>query len=122
MGNTNTKPFGVKDKIGYMCGDIANDFTFIFASSYVMVFYTKVMGVSAGMVGTMFLLARCLDAFTDIGMGRIVDNSNASHSDVGKCIQTSEWDALLITASRPRTDASVRGFCVCAHLLHWHRS
>ena len=75
MGNTNTKPFGVKDKIGYMCGDIANDFTFIFASSYVMVFYTKVMGVSAGMVGTMFLLARCLDAFTDIGMGRIVDNS-----------------------------------------------
>jgi len=58
-----------------MCGDIANDFTFIFASSYVMVFYTKVMGVSAGMVGTMFLLARCLDAFTDIGMGRIVDNS-----------------------------------------------
>ena len=86
MGNTNTKPFGVKDKIGYMCGDIANDFTFIFASSYVMVFYTKVMGVSAGMVGTMFLLARCLDA------------------------------------SRPRTDASVRGFCVCAHLLHWHRS
>lgn len=38
MGNTNTKPFGVKDKIGYMCGDIANDFTFIFASSYVMVF------------------------------------------------------------------------------------
>ena len=96
MGNTNTKPFGVKDKIGYMCGDIANDFTFIFASSYVMVFYTKVMGVSAGMVGTMFLLARCLDA--------------------------SEWDALLITASRPRTDASVRGFCVCAHLLHWHRS
>ena len=62
MGNTNTKPFGVKDKIGYMCGDIANDFTFIFASSYVMVFYTKVMGVSAGMVGTMFLLARCLDA------------------------------------------------------------
>ena len=97
MGNTNTKPFGVKDKIGYMCGDIANDFTFIFASSYVMVFYTKVMGVSAGMVGTMFLLARCLDA-------------------------TSEWDALLITASRPRTDASVRGFCVCAHLLHWHRS
>lgn len=99
MGNTNTKPFGVKDKIGYMCGDIANDFTFIFASSYVMVFYTKVMGVSAGMVGTMFLLARCLDAFTDIGMGRIVDNSKPT-----------------------RTDASVRGFCVCAHLLHWHRS
>ena len=75
MGNTNTKPFGFKDKIGYMFGDVANDFSFIFASSYVMVFYTKVMGISAGMVGTMFLISRCIDAFTDIGMGRIVDAS-----------------------------------------------
>lgn len=43
------RPFGLRDKIGYMCGDLANDFSFIFASSYVMVFYTKVMGISAGM-------------------------------------------------------------------------
>lgn len=69
------RPFGILDKIGYLCGDLANDFTFIFASTYVMVFYTKVMGISAGMVGTMFLIARCVDAFTDIGMGRIVDRS-----------------------------------------------
>ena len=32
------RPFGLRDKIGYMCGDLANDFSFIFASSYVMVF------------------------------------------------------------------------------------
>ncbi len=70
-----TRPFGLRDKVGYLFGDLANDFTFIFASTYVMVFYTKVMGISAGMVGTMFLVSRCIDAFTDIGMGRIVDNS-----------------------------------------------
>ncbi len=75
MGNNTKKPFGISDKLGYLCGDLANDFTFIFASTYVMIFYTKIMGVSAAMVGTMFLVARCLDAFTDIGMGRIVDNS-----------------------------------------------
>ena len=69
------KPFGIKDKIGYLMGDLGNDFTFIFASSYVLVFYTKIMGISASLVGTMFLVARCLDAFTDIGMGRIVDSS-----------------------------------------------
>lgn len=73
--NGEVRPFGMRDKIGYMFGDVANDFTFIFASSYVLVFYTKVMGVSSAMVGTMFLVARCVDAFTDIGMGRIVDNS-----------------------------------------------
>ncbi len=68
------KPFGLKDKLGYMFGDFGNDFSFIFASTYVLVFYTKVMGVSAAIVGTMFLVARCVDAFTDIGMGRIVDS------------------------------------------------
>lgn len=68
-------PFGIKDKIGYLMGDIGNDFTFIFASTYVMVFYSKVMGISTGLIGTMFLISRCLDAFTDIGMGRIVDRT-----------------------------------------------
>ena len=75
MSKQGVRPFGLRDKFGYMLGDVANDFSFIFASTYVMVFYTKVMGISAGMVGTMFLVARCIDAFTDIGMGRIVDNS-----------------------------------------------
>lgn len=28
------RPFGLRDKIGYMCGDLANDFSFIFASTY----------------------------------------------------------------------------------------
>lgn len=65
--------FGIRDKIGYMFGDFGNDFTFLFASVFLMVFYTKVLGISAGMVGTLFLVARCVDAFTDITMGRIVD-------------------------------------------------
>lgn len=76
MSNTKeVRPFGIRDKVGYMFGDLANDFSFIFASTYVMVFYTKVMGISTAMVGTMFLIARCIDAFTDVGMGRIVDSS-----------------------------------------------
>lgn len=35
------RPFGARDKFGYLFGDLANDFSFIFASTYVMVFYTK---------------------------------------------------------------------------------
>lgn len=69
------KPFGLSDKVGYLLGDLGNDFSFIFASSYLMIFYTKVWGVSASMVGTLFLLSRCLDAFTDVTMGTIVDRS-----------------------------------------------
>ncbi len=85
MSENNVKPFGIKDKFGYMFGDFGNDFTFIFASTYVLVFYTKVMGVSASIVGTMFLLARCVDAFTDIGMGRIVDSAKTAKDGRFRC-------------------------------------
>lgn len=68
------RPFGIRDKIGYMFGDFGNDFSFIFASNYLMVFYTKVLGLSGFVVGLLFLGARFVDAFTDVTMGRIVDN------------------------------------------------
>ena len=72
--NQNTqREFALRDKVGYMFGDFGNDFTFIFASSFLMVFYTKVLGISGGMVGTLFLVARFVDAFTDVTMGQIVD-------------------------------------------------
>jgi len=67
------RPFGWRDKIGYMLGNFGNDFTFSFASIFLLVFYTKVLGISSALVGTMFLLARFVDAVTDITMGRIVD-------------------------------------------------
>lgn len=71
--NKESRPFGLRDKLGYMFGDFGNDFTFIFASSYLMIFYTKVLGLPGTVVGALFLGARIADAFTDITMGRIVD-------------------------------------------------
>lgn len=82
MNNTTTaiRPFGAKDKVGYMIGNVANDFTFIFASLFLTVFYTDVLGIDAGLVGTMFLIARIVDAFTDTAMGRIADKTPAGKS------------------------------------------
>ena len=71
--SVSTKSFGLKDKVGYLCGDLGNDFTFIFASMYLMIFYTNVWGISPSLVGTLFLVSRCIDAFTDVTLGRIVD-------------------------------------------------
>lgn len=67
------RPFGMRDKLGYMFGDFGNDFTFILSTSILMKFYTDVMGVSAGIVGTIMMLARFVDAITDVTMGRICD-------------------------------------------------
>lgn len=68
-------PFGLKDKISYAFGDIANDFTFILASSFLLKFYTDVMDVSAGLIGTMMMVVRLIDAVVDVTVGRVVDLS-----------------------------------------------
>lgn len=67
------KPFNIKDKIGYLFGDLGNDFTFILSSSFLLKFYTDVMRVPPWIVGLIMTIARFLDAFTDVTMGRICD-------------------------------------------------
>lgn len=69
------KPFGIKDKLGYMFGDFGNDFTFLLSSTFLLKFYTDVMAVDAYVVGIVMMVARIVDAFTDIGMGRICDRN-----------------------------------------------
>lgn len=73
--NTSVRPFGMRDKLGYMFGDFGNDFTFILSSSWMLKFYTDVMGISAGVVGVLMMAARFVDAVTDVTMGQIVDRS-----------------------------------------------
>ncbi len=74
-GTTAVRPFGMRDKIGYMFGDFGNDFTFMLSSSFMMVFYTDIMGVPSTIVGLLMMVARFVDAFTDVAMGQIVDHS-----------------------------------------------
>ena len=72
------KPFGINDKLGYLFGDFGNDFTFILSSSFLLKFYTDVMGVDAFIVGLVMMVARFIDGFTDIAMGRICDRSKST--------------------------------------------
>lgn len=70
---TPKRPFSMRDKIGYMFGDFGNDFTFILQMMFFMLFYTNVVGIEPGHVGLLFLVARIVDGFTDVGMGILVD-------------------------------------------------
>ena len=45
--NKIVRPFGLRDKVGYMFGDFGNDFTFMLSSIFMLKFYTDVMGISA---------------------------------------------------------------------------
>ncbi len=82
--NKQLRPFGMKDKLCYACGDMANDFTFILMSSFMMKFYTDIMAIPASMVGILMMAARIVDAFTDVGMGALVDGTDPSKSRFGK--------------------------------------
>ena len=72
--------FGMKDKLGYLFGDLGNDFTFILSSGFLMKFYTDVMNVPAAVIGTVMMIARFIDAFTDVAMGRLCDRSKGNLS------------------------------------------
>lgn len=75
MNKRTFKPFGISDKLGYLFGDFGNDFTFILSTMVLMKFYTDVIGVTPGVVGTIMMISRFVDAFTDVTMGRICDRS-----------------------------------------------
>lgn len=76
--NNKQRPFGMRDKLGYLFGDFGNDFTFILSTMILTKFYTDVMGVPAAVVGTIMMLARFVDGVTDVSMGRICDRRKPS--------------------------------------------
>ena len=63
----------MRDKFGYLFGDLGNDFFFMLVSSYLMVFYTDIFGISAAVVGVLFMVARLWDAVADVSWGRFID-------------------------------------------------
>ena len=68
----------VKEKIGYGMGDAASHIIFDNVMLYMMFFYTDIFGIPAGFVGTMFLLARALDAISARGSSSALSRSASS--------------------------------------------
>jgi len=66
----------LKEKIGYSLGDAASNFYWKTFEFFLMIFYTDVFGISAGVAGTMFLITRLADAVADPLMGTIADRTN----------------------------------------------
>lgn len=60
----------------YSTGNFANNIIFLMVGTYVTYFYTNILGIPAVMAGTIFMVARLVDAFTDPLMGIIVDRTN----------------------------------------------
>lgn len=61
--------------IGYGLGDFAMNLAFSMGTSFLLLYFTDVAGISAAAVGLMFLIVRLWDAFTDLFAGRMVDST-----------------------------------------------
>ena len=67
------KPLNRAAIVGYGAGDAANSMIISTANMFLLVYYTDVAGIGAAAAGTLLLVARVFNAFTDIAAGRIVD-------------------------------------------------
>jgi glycoside/pentoside/hexuronide:cation symporter, GPH family len=73
LHTTQKLPF--REKVGYSLGDSAANFVFQVLMAYQFYFFTRVMGISPVAAGTLFLVGRFFDAFTDPLMGAIADRT-----------------------------------------------
>ena len=65
------------EKIGYGLGDLGFNFYWANISGFLLYFYTDVFGISAAAAGTMFLVTKIVDAFTDPIMGGLADRTKS---------------------------------------------
>ncbi|WP_130859394.1 MFS transporter [Gracilibacillus phocaeensis] len=80
--NTHTKgneKISFKEKMGFGFGDLAVNFSWASLGMFIVYFYTDVIGLGAGIVGTIMLFSRVLDGFSDIAMGAVVDKTNTKY-------------------------------------------
>ncbi|MDO4438213.1 MAG: glycoside-pentoside-hexuronide (GPH):cation symporter [Eubacteriales bacterium] len=73
MSQNKVRPFGVRDQIGYVFGDMAGSFVNLFVDAYFLTFCTYVLGISPSWMAGLFLVARLWDAINDPIMGSFPD-------------------------------------------------
>ena len=68
-----------KEKISYAIIDTADGFTWNFAASYLMYFYTDVFGISAAAVSLLMFISRFWDAVNDPIIGALSDRTTSRY-------------------------------------------
>ena len=71
-----TAPLSLVEKVGYGLGDMASNFYMGFFGIFLLYYYTDVWGISPAAAGTMFLVTKIIDAFSDPAMGLLADRTN----------------------------------------------
>ena len=97
----------LREKIGYGLGDAASSMFWKLFTMYLLFFYTDVVGISAAVVGTMFLITRIWDTFLDPFIGILGDRT---HSRFGKFRPYLLWGAIGVMSPDPQTRTSLSSY------------
>ncbi len=74
------RPFGVTgggEKLAYALGDLGSNFVWTFISSFLTLYYTDSVLMSAGLIGTIMLICRIFDGVSDILMGMVLEKTRS---------------------------------------------
>lgn len=66
---------GFVEKLGYGMAGGANNVVWTGISTFLVYFYTDVVGIAAGLIGTIFLFSRLIDGASDVAMGIVLDKT-----------------------------------------------
>lgn len=65
------------NKIGYGSGDMAGNVVYAFLSSFVMIYLTNIVGLNAGIIGTLIMVSKLFDGVTDVFFGALIDKTKS---------------------------------------------
>jgi sugar (glycoside-pentoside-hexuronide) transporter len=72
-----TAPLSFKEKLSYGFGDFGYSLAYNMASAFLLLYYVDVVKLPATAVGTIFLIARLMDAVIDMAVGIAVDKTRS---------------------------------------------
>jgi GPH family glycoside/pentoside/hexuronide:cation symporter len=81
----------LKEKLGYALGDTAANIAWRTLTTFLMVFYTDVFGITAAAAGMLLLVTRFSDGLADVFMGMVADRTNTKN---GKFRPWILWTAI----------------------------
>lgn len=76
MSTEETKYLKIHQKIAYGFGDFGANCFYTFLTSFVLIYLTDAVGLNAGIVGTLILISKCFDGFTDVVFGKMIDKTH----------------------------------------------
>ena len=70
---------GFVEKFSYGLGDLASQFLYTPTGTILIYYYTEFVNINIAVVATIMLLSRCLDGFSDLFVGWLIENTKSPY-------------------------------------------